>query len=109
MFRGAVAAMFLDGSTMSIVKGANGVDLVVYPIGDGQINWVVMLPEAQPGPLPGDAKWNQPGDRSEVSCATSSTGTSTGWTPPIWCAAPNRCWNTRWSTATCFLGGGAAA
>jgi 2-polyprenyl-6-methoxyphenol hydroxylase-like FAD-dependent oxidoreductase len=67
MFRGAVDGdPFLDGSTMSIVKGANGVDLVVYPIGDGQINWVVMLPEAQPGPLPGDATWNQPGDRSEV-------------------------------------------
>ena len=67
MFRGAVDGdPFLDGSTMSIVKGANGVDLVVYPIGDGQINWVVMLPEAQPGPLPGDARWNQPGDRSEV-------------------------------------------
>ena len=67
MFRGAVDGdPFLDGRTMSIVKGANGVDLVVYPIGCGQINWVVMLPEAQPGPLPGDAKWNHPGDRSEV-------------------------------------------
>ena len=67
MFRGAVDGdPFLDGRTMSIVKGANGVDLVVYPIGDGQINWVVMLPEAQPGPLPGDAKWNQAGDRAEV-------------------------------------------
>ena len=67
MFRGAVDGdPFLDGRTMSIVKGANGVDLVVYPIGGGQINWVVMLPEAQPGPLPGDAKWNHPGDRSEV-------------------------------------------
>jgi 2-polyprenyl-6-methoxyphenol hydroxylase-like FAD-dependent oxidoreductase len=67
MFRGAVDGdPFLDGRTMSIVKGANGVDLVVYPIGDGQINWVVMLPEAQPGPLPCDARWNHPGDRSEV-------------------------------------------
>jgi 2-polyprenyl-6-methoxyphenol hydroxylase-like FAD-dependent oxidoreductase len=67
MFRGAVDSdPFLDGRTMSIVKGTNGVDLVVYPIGDGQINWVVMLPEAQPGPLPGDARWNRPGDRSEV-------------------------------------------
>jgi 2-polyprenyl-6-methoxyphenol hydroxylase-like FAD-dependent oxidoreductase len=67
MFRGAVDGdPFLDGRTMSIVKGANGVDLVVYPIGDGQINWVVMLPEASPGPLPGDAKWNHPGDRTEV-------------------------------------------
>ena len=67
MFRGAVDGdPFLDGRTMAIVKGANGVDLVMYPIGGGQINWVVMLPEAQPGPLPGDAKWNHPGDRSEV-------------------------------------------
>ncbi len=66
MFRGAVDGdPFLDGRTMSIVKGANGVDLVVYPIGGGQINWVVMLPEARPGP-PGDAKWNHPGDRSQV-------------------------------------------
>lgn len=67
MFRGAAEGEpFLDGRMMSIVKGANGVDLVVYPIGGGLINWVVMLPEADPGPLPGDAKWNKPGDRAEV-------------------------------------------
>jgi 2-polyprenyl-6-methoxyphenol hydroxylase-like FAD-dependent oxidoreductase len=67
MFRGAAAREpFLDGRTMAIVKGAKGVDLVTYPIGGGQINWVVMLPESDPGPLPGDAKWNQPGDRSQV-------------------------------------------
>jgi 5-methylphenazine-1-carboxylate 1-monooxygenase len=67
MFRGAVQREpFLDGRTMAIVKGAKGVDLVTYPIGGGQINWVVMLPEADPGPMPGDAKWNQPGDRSQV-------------------------------------------
>jgi 5-methylphenazine-1-carboxylate 1-monooxygenase len=28
----------------------------------------VMMPEAEPGPLPGDAKWNQEGDRSAVVC-----------------------------------------
>jgi 2-polyprenyl-6-methoxyphenol hydroxylase-like FAD-dependent oxidoreductase len=67
MFRGAADGdPFLDGRTMSIVKGANGVDLVVYPIGGGQINWVVMLTDSAPGPLPGDARWNQPGDRSEA-------------------------------------------
>jgi 2-polyprenyl-6-methoxyphenol hydroxylase-like FAD-dependent oxidoreductase len=67
MFRGAVEGEpFLDGRTMAIVKDAEGVDLVTYPIGGGQINWVVMLPEADPGPLPGDAKWNQPGDTSQV-------------------------------------------
>jgi 2-polyprenyl-6-methoxyphenol hydroxylase-like FAD-dependent oxidoreductase len=66
MFRGAADGNFLDGRTMVIVKDPDGVDLVTYPIGDGLINWVVMLPEADPGPLPGDAKWNKPGDRSRV-------------------------------------------
>jgi 2-polyprenyl-6-methoxyphenol hydroxylase-like FAD-dependent oxidoreductase len=67
MFRGAAQGEpFLDGRTMAIVKDADGVDFVVYPIGGGQINWVAMLPESEPGLLPGHAKWNQPGDRSEV-------------------------------------------
>ena len=60
---------FLDGRTMVIVKDPDGVDLVTYPIGDGLINWVVMMPESDPGPLPGDAKWNQPGDRSAIVAA----------------------------------------
>ena len=66
MFRGAAAGDFLDGHTMVIVKDPDGVDLVTYPIGDGLINWVVMLPEADPGPLPGDAKWNSPGDPTAI-------------------------------------------
>jgi len=66
MFRGATRGDFLDGQTMVIVKDPDGVDLVTYPIGDGLINWVVMMPEADPGPLPGDAKWNQPGDRTAI-------------------------------------------
>ncbi|MDV3129647.1 FAD-dependent monooxygenase [Mycobacterium sp. 21AC1] len=68
MFRGATPGEpFLDGRTMAIVKGADGVELVVYRIGGGLINWVVLLPESDPGPLPGDARWNQPGDRFEVA------------------------------------------
>jgi 2-polyprenyl-6-methoxyphenol hydroxylase-like FAD-dependent oxidoreductase len=66
MFRGAAPGDFLDGRTMAIVKDPDGVDLVTYPIGDGLINWVVMMPEAEAGPLPGDAKWNQPGDRTAI-------------------------------------------
>jgi 2-polyprenyl-6-methoxyphenol hydroxylase-like FAD-dependent oxidoreductase len=66
MFRGAAPGELLDGHTMVIVKDPNGVDLVTYPIGDGLINWVVLSPESSPGPLPGDAKWSQPGDRSAV-------------------------------------------
>ena len=70
MFRGAARG---DRSSTAArwrsSRAPNGVDLVIYPIGDGLINWVVMLPEADPGPLPGDAKWNQPGDRAEVAAA----------------------------------------
>jgi 2-polyprenyl-6-methoxyphenol hydroxylase-like FAD-dependent oxidoreductase len=66
MFRGAAPGELLDGRTMVIVKDPDGVDLVTYPIGDGLINWVVMMPEADPGTLPGDAKWNQPGDRTAI-------------------------------------------
>ena len=57
---------FLDGRTMAIVKGADGVDLITYPIGGGLVNWVVQVPEAAPGPLPGDAGWNAPGRPGEV-------------------------------------------
>jgi 2-polyprenyl-6-methoxyphenol hydroxylase-like FAD-dependent oxidoreductase len=67
MFRGAAQREpFLDGRTMAIVKDDDGVDLVTYPIGGGLINWVVMLPESAPGPLPGEANWNKPGNRAEV-------------------------------------------
>lgn len=66
MFRGAAPGEpFLDGRTMAIVKD-DAAELVVYRIGGGLTNWVVLLPESEPGPLPGDARWNQPGDRSEV-------------------------------------------
>jgi 5-methylphenazine-1-carboxylate 1-monooxygenase len=71
MFRGAADGKpFLDGRTMAIIKDGDGShkgpDLVTYPIGHGLINWVVMLPESEPGRLPGGAKWNQAGDPSEV-------------------------------------------
>src|SRR6478735_7765054 len=66
MFRGAASGDLLDGRTMVIVKDPEGVELVTYPIGNGLINWVVMMPESAPEPLPGDAKWNQPGDRSAI-------------------------------------------
>jgi 2-polyprenyl-6-methoxyphenol hydroxylase-like FAD-dependent oxidoreductase len=62
MFRGTTRTEpFLDGETMAIVKG-DGVDVIIYPIGDGLINWVVQVDEAAPGALPGVANWNSPGD-----------------------------------------------
>jgi len=67
MYRGAAEMpAFLDGRTMAIVKGADGIDLITYPIGGGLVNWVVQVPESAPGPLPGDARWNAPVDPDVV-------------------------------------------
>jgi 2-polyprenyl-6-methoxyphenol hydroxylase-like FAD-dependent oxidoreductase len=67
MYRGAAEMpAFLDGRTMAIVKGTDGVDLITYPIGGGFVNWVVQVPESAPGPLPGDAGWNAPVDPDTV-------------------------------------------
>jgi 2-polyprenyl-6-methoxyphenol hydroxylase-like FAD-dependent oxidoreductase len=67
MYRGAAEMpAFLDGRTMAIVKGADGVDLITYPIGGGFVNWVVQVPESTPRPLPGNAGWNAPVDPQTV-------------------------------------------
>ncbi|MDT5106367.1 MAG: 5-methylphenazine-carboxylate 1-monooxygenase [Mycobacterium sp.] len=67
MYRGAAGMpAFLDGRTVAIVKGADGIDLITYPIGGGFVNWVVQVPESAPGPLPGDAGWNAPADPETV-------------------------------------------
>jgi 2-polyprenyl-6-methoxyphenol hydroxylase-like FAD-dependent oxidoreductase len=82
MFRGATQTQaFLDGRTMAIVKGADGVDLVVYPIGGGLTNWVVQVPESAPGPLPGDAQWNAPADRDAVVALLADW--RLGWLDPV--------------------------
>lgn len=68
MYRGAARmGNFLDGRTMAIVKGADGVELVLYPIGDGLVNWVLQVTESGPGELPGDAGWNTAADPAEVT------------------------------------------
>ncbi|MEB3033125.1 FAD-dependent monooxygenase [[Mycobacterium] nativiensis] len=60
MWRGAAPGEpYLDGQTMAIVKADDGIELVIYRIGAGLINWVLLVPEAQPGPLPDAARWNQ--------------------------------------------------
>ncbi len=67
MFRGAARCdPFLDGRTMAIVKGGNGVELVTYPIGDGLVNWALQVPAGDPGPLPGDVGWNRPAAPADV-------------------------------------------
>jgi 5-methylphenazine-1-carboxylate 1-monooxygenase len=57
---------FLDGHTMAVVKAHEGVELVVYPISGGLINWIVKLPRGSAGPLPGDVDWNEPASREDA-------------------------------------------
>jgi 2-polyprenyl-6-methoxyphenol hydroxylase-like FAD-dependent oxidoreductase len=67
MYRGAAEMpAFLDGRTMAIVKGADGIDLITYPIGGGFVNWIVQVPESAPRPLPGGAGWNAAADPETV-------------------------------------------
>ena len=107
MFSGAAPGEFLDGRTMVIVKDPDGVDLVTYPIGDGLINWVVMLPESEPGPLPGRRRNGISSVTRRRCCGTWSAGIWASWMPRIWCGAPTQRWSTRWSTVTCCRGGDA--
>lgn len=72
MFRGASHIRpFLDGRTMAIIKGDDGVELVTYPIGGDQVNWVLQVTETAPGPLPGDANWNTQVDPAAVAARMS--------------------------------------
>lgn len=74
MYRGASRMPpFLDGHTMVIIKCANGVDVITYPIGGGLVNWVVQVPTSAPGPLAGRAEWNAPAAASDV------VGHLSGW------------------------------
>lgn len=79
MWRGVTElAPFRSGRSMAIVHGsgsgegpggatgAGAVELIVYPIGPNELNWVVLAPVAEPGPLPGDASWNHPGRAEDV-------------------------------------------
>lgn len=81
MFRGASRIRpFLDGRTMAIVKGDDGVELVAYPIGGDLVNWVLQVTETTPGPLPGDASWNAPADPAAV--AAHMSGWHLDWLDP---------------------------
>ncbi|WP_411431667.1 FAD-dependent monooxygenase [Mycolicibacterium neoaurum] len=67
MFRGvADVPAFLDGQTMVIVKGDDGVELVAYPIGERLVNWVLQVPTGSAGVLDGDTQWNAAADATQV-------------------------------------------
>lgn len=67
MYRGATPMRpFLDGRTMAIVQGEDGVDLVTYPIGDGVVNWVLQVPTGTAGTLDDDAQWNAQATATDI-------------------------------------------
>jgi 2-polyprenyl-6-methoxyphenol hydroxylase-like FAD-dependent oxidoreductase len=67
MWRGVTEVEpFLSGRSMVIARGEGNVELIAYPIGTSLVNWVVQVPVAEPGPLPGDANWNHPGRAQDV-------------------------------------------
>ncbi len=51
---------------MAIARGEGKAELIAYPIGPSLVNWVAQMQVAEPGPLPGDANWNQPGRAEDV-------------------------------------------
>jgi 2-polyprenyl-6-methoxyphenol hydroxylase-like FAD-dependent oxidoreductase len=67
MWRGVTEVEpFLSGQSMAIARGEGKAQLVAYPIGPSLVNWVAQMRVAEPGPLPGDANWNQPGRAEDV-------------------------------------------
>lgn len=66
MWRGVTETRpFFEGRSAVLVRGRSA-EMIVYPIGPDSLNWVVLAREAGPGPLPGDAGWNTPGDLADV-------------------------------------------
>jgi 2-polyprenyl-6-methoxyphenol hydroxylase-like FAD-dependent oxidoreductase len=67
MWRGVTEVEpFLSGQSMAIARGEGKAQLIAYPIGPSLVNWVAQMRVAEPGPLPGDANWNQPGRAEDV-------------------------------------------
>lgn len=48
------------GVATAVARGEGKAQLIAYPIGPSLVNWVAQMRVAEPGPLPGDANWNQP-------------------------------------------------
>ncbi|MET7639517.1 flavin-dependent oxidoreductase [Streptomyces sp. NPDC005438] len=66
MWRGVTRAPApLDGHTMVIAGSYRPARAVVYPVGDGQVNWVAEVRVSEPGPL-SDADWSRAGRLSDV-------------------------------------------
>jgi 5-methylphenazine-1-carboxylate 1-monooxygenase len=73
LVRGAThREQFLDGNAMAVVTAPDGVELVVYPIGDGLINWILKLPRGSAGRLRSDVDWNEPASRGDAIDSVTS-------------------------------------
>ncbi|MFI9503882.1 FAD-dependent monooxygenase [Nocardia sp. NPDC052566] len=67
MWRGVTpGAPFLTGRSAVLARGPEHAEIIVYPIGADEINWVAMLPVGAPGLLPGSANWNTPGRVDDI-------------------------------------------
>lgn len=67
MYRGAATmAPYLDGETMAIVNTGRGVELVLYPLVGGLINWVLMVDEGHGVIANGDFGWDRPVHRPSL-------------------------------------------
>ncbi|MCG5433468.1 FAD-dependent monooxygenase [Mycobacterium sp. MYCO198283] len=78
MYRGATTApAFLDGRSMVIVVGDDGVSMVLYRIGDDLLNWVLQVPAGTPGPFTGPVSSPEPVDADAVARHVASW--SLGW------------------------------
>lgn len=67
MWRGAAdVGPFLSGRSMAIGHQGADRELIAYPIGEHTVNWVALARTAPAGPLPADARWNEPVSATEV-------------------------------------------
>jgi 2-polyprenyl-6-methoxyphenol hydroxylase-like FAD-dependent oxidoreductase len=82
LFRGATPAEpFLDGATMAIVKAGDGVELVLYRLGFGLINWVLLVPETHDGAPMAAPSWDEPVDHDTVTAHVRDW--NLGWFDPV--------------------------
>lgn len=81
MYRGATRApAVLDGTTMVIVKADHGVELVLYPLAGGLLNWVLLTAEEHDLGA-GDLNWQLRANRDVILAQVQEW--SLDWLDPV--------------------------